>query len=408
MTKFAYLARDPGGRLERGTIEAGSPAAARAGLGGRGLRLVRLDAVPEPGLGTVDLLERLHPTAWLPPRSLDIETAAAQLAVLLRGGLTLLAALRTAAEQSRKVSMRRVLNDVADRIQQGTTFAEALQQHRCFPPLVVQLVRVGEQTGTLDQVLTRAAKQLEERRLLMTNLITALAYPAFVAVAAIGVAVYLVVAVIPELQKFLSVLGRELPPMTQLLVDISIFVQTNGPAILIGLIAAIAAAVLIYQWPPGRMTVDRWSLRIPVIGPVLRLAGTASFASAMSVLIRSGITVLEALRTAEGLHRNRFLAECVAQARESVLQGGGLASALGTRGAYLPMLSKMIAVAENTGDLDEILDHVARFHESQLQIAIKRLSALIEPAIILVVGGIVGFVYISFFVALYSAGGGFR
>jgi type IV pilus assembly protein PilC len=138
---------------------------------------------------------------------------------------------------------------------------------------------------------------------------------------------------------------------------------------------------------------------------LFRLASTATFSRSLSILIRSGVTLLEALRTVERLHHNRYLASQVVSARDSVMQGGTLAEPLRTPHAFMPMLPAMVAVGESTGTLDEVLDEVARFHESQLQVAIRRFSVIIEPAIIVIVGGIVGFVYISFFMALFSTAG---
>jgi type IV pilus assembly protein PilC len=215
----------------------------------------------------------------------------------------------------------------------------------------------------------------------------------------------MLVKVLPELQKFLQAMDRRLPPMTQMLLDVSAGLKIYGPHLLIMLAAAAAVAGLIYRTPRGRLTTDRYLLRLPLVGQALRLAATAAFTNALGILLRSGIAILDGLRTVEKLHRNRFLAECVARARTRVLQGGDLATGLEVKHAFSPLLPRMVAVGEAAGTLDDVLDELTRFHEAQLQIAIRRLSALIEPAIIVVVGGLVGFVYIAFFIALFSAGG---
>ena len=405
MPQFSYVARDGAGRLQRGAVEATSAVGVRTMLQARGMRLVSVqqEETREPILE--QLATYLNPFHWLPPRSVDIEVSLEQLAVMLRSGLSLLEALRTLARQARFRPLRRIWEEVGESIQEGDSLAEAMDAQKRFPTLAIQLVRVGEATGNLDLVLERAAVQIRQRRQNVTNLLTALAYPLFVALAAVSVAAYLVAVVIPQLQKFLTALGRKLPPITQSLVDVSSWIQANGLTAAAMIVGAVMAVVLIYVWPPGRMTMDRLALRLPVIGYVLRLAGTVTFSSALAVMLRSGITVLDALRTVERLHSNRYLASRVAAARESVIQGDALSRPLAVRHAYLPMLASMVAVGENTGQLDEVLEQVARFHEQQLEAAIKRLSALIEPAIILVVGGIVGYVYLAFFVALFSAGG---
>ncbi len=153
------------------------------------------------------------------------------------------------------------------------------------------------------------------------------------------------------------------------------------------------------------MAFDQRLLRVPVIGNLMRLAGTASFARALGILLRSGITLLEGLRTVEELLANRYLASRVTAARQAVIQGGALSDLLTTDHAFTPMLARMVAIGESAGTLDEVLDEVAKFHETQLQAAIRQLSVIVEPLIIVVVGAIVGFVYIAFFMALFSAGG---
>lgn len=351
---------------------------------------------------------RLNPLNFVPPRSIDVELALQQLAVMLRGGLTLLSALGTLVEQSRKQSIKEIWIDVSESIQEGSSLAEAMSRHRCFSKLVIQLVRVGEQTGNLEQVLVRAAEILSNRRQTRTSLITAAAYPAVVLVAAIGVSIFMVVSVIPKLEVFLTALGRKLPAMTQFLVDAAAFVQAYGLQILAGCTGLAIGMTLLYLWPPGRYCCDRQLLRLPVIGNLLRLAATAMFARSIATLIRSGVTLLEGLRTVEQLHRNRYLRERIGIARDAVMRGNSLARPLSSNAAFTPMLSSMVAVGESTGTLDDVLEEVAQYHDARLKTAIRQFSVIVEPAVIIVVGSIVGFVYISFFVALFSATGGAR
>lgn len=405
MSTFQFIARDTGGRLQRGLQQAESPAAAIGTLRERGWAVIDVRPAVASSLSLDGLWKAVQPAQWLPPRTIDVQLSLAQLAVMLKGGMTLLAALRTTGEQCRRASMRKVWEAVARRIQAGSSFADALARHRCFPPLIVQLARVGEQTGTLEPVLRRGAETLERRRTLLQSLITALTYPLIVLLAAIGVAGFMVVSVIPKLEVFLQGLGRRLPAMTQMLVDVSLYLRRTGPEWAIGLATAAVVLVLLYFWPPSRLVLDRWSLRLPVVGHLFRLSATALMSRGLGMLIRSGVTLLEALRTTEQLHRNRHLRRRLASARDTVLQGGSLAEGLRGEHGYLPMLAAMVTVGEATGTLDDVLDETARFHEEQLALAIRRFSVIIEPVIVVVVGAIVGFVYISFFMALFAAAG---
>ncbi|MBN8625216.1 MAG: type II secretion system F family protein [Planctomycetes bacterium] len=404
MPTFHFRARDNAGRPHQGRVEAASAALAVQNLRQRGWMPVDVKQ-GEAEFSLNDLAQKLNPFEHLPPRSVDIELSCKQMAVMLRGGLTLLTALQSVSKQANRATLRRLWERTAARIQEGAGFAEAMQETGSLPPLLIQLTRVGEQTGSLEQAVERAADTLERRRNLRSQLIMALSYPTLVLIASIGVTAFMVVGVIPKLKNFLEGMGRKLPAMTQFLVDLSDGTRMYLPHIAGGLLILTVGFIALYCSPFGRLAIDRTALRVPVIGHLFRLAGTASFARALGILVRSGITLLEGLRTAEELLNNRYLAGRVSAARQAVMQGGTLAEPLAADHAFTPMLARMVAVGESAGTIDEVLDEVARFHESQLQSAIRRLSAIIEPCIIVVVGGIVGFVYIAFFMALFSAGG---
>jgi type IV pilus assembly protein PilC len=407
MPSFAFTARDTIGRSQVGTIDDATPSAAVDQLRRRGWLVldVRDAAGAEEGRSP---LAALDPREWMRARSVDVELGLRQMAVMLRSGLTLLDALTSVAEHAERRTMGRIWRQVADEIQQGASLGDAMGRHPRFSLLVVELVRVGSQTGQLEPVLTKAAVSLEQRRHLRTSLLTALTYPAIVLLAAIGVTGFMALNVIPKLEKFLATIGRQLPPITRLLLDITHTIQNYFPHALAATVVLGAAGVAVYLWPPGRLVVDRLVLRIPLIGTLIRLAGTITFASNLGALLQSGIRILEGLRTVERLQRNRHLAQQVNAARDAIMHGGNLATPLSTPWAFMRMLSRMVAVGETAGTLDEVLAEVARFYEAQLQSKIRQLSVIIEPVIIVVVGGIVGFVYIAFFMALFAAGGAAR
>lgn len=400
MPAFLYNVRDASGARLSGELEAASSSAAAAELRGRGLVVITIEEAQSSAT-----TRGWTPSELLWIRSLDIEISLYQLATLLRSGLTLLSALRLVAEQAERGRLRRVWEEVVVTIEGGRTFADALAQHPCFNRLVVQLVSVGEQTGHLGPVLERAAAALEKRRTLRAGLITTLMYPAIVFLLAIGLAFYMVIGVLPKLQVFLRAMGKKLPPMTQRLLDISDWIQLNGITTVIITVALLIALVMFFLWPPGRALIDALALRIPLLGKAFRTAGTALFATCFSALLSSGVTLIEALRVTERLMGNRRLASIVTTAREQVMQGEPLARHLARPHGFMPMLPRMVAVGESSGTLDNVLDEVARFHEAQLDRLIKRLSALIEPAVIVTVGSVVGYVYISFFMALFAATG---
>jgi type II secretory pathway component PulF len=345
----------------------------------------------------------LNPANWLPATRFDVEMGLQQLATMIRSGLTLLSALKTASEQVRRPAMRRAWMGIYDRIETGSSFAGGR-----FPPMVVQLVRVGESSGTLDIVLTRAAEHLERSRALRATLLSALMYPAFVLAAALTVTGIMVTYVIPKLQKFLGHFGHRLPPITQALLDSTNWINVHLTIILLTIVVIVIALWVMHRLGSTRLRMDAVLLRLPVIGGLLRLAGTAVASRGMAILLENGINLLESIQITQGLLANRALRRRLETTRQSVMEGGPLAEGLLAGNEFLPMLARMTAVGEATGTLGPVLTEVANFHERQLAGAVRRFSIMIEPIMILVVGGIVGFVYIAFFLALFSVAGGGR
>lgn len=405
MPLFRYITRDAVGLAQAGTLLAPSLEALTSELRGRGLLVIEAEPVVDAEQSGFSL----NPATWLPMTTFDVGLGFQQLATMLRSGLSLLAGLRIVAEQSRRPRAARIWRDLAVRIEQGSTFSGALAAHASvFSEHVVQLIRVGEHAGTLDTSLTRSAEHLERSRAIRLLVLNALAYPLLVVILTIGVAAFMVVSVIPKVQKFLGGSGRKLPEITQLLIDISSFITAYLPYLAIGLVATVVAVILSRQWPPGRRFFDAVLLRTPVVGYILRLSATAVFARAMGSLLESGVTLLDGLTTMERLVGNTVIRERIAAARESVLRGGTLAASLLQTRDFLPMLGRMVSVGETAGTLASILGEVATFHEAQLVATIRRLSAVIEPVLILAVGGVVGFVYMAFFISIFSLAGGVR
>lgn len=405
MPQYAFVARNRTGEIERGFIEAATDALVLARLRDSGLMPSRIELAAASTRRELPerrtLIEHL-----LRPRAIDVETGLQQIAFMLRSGLPLLSALETAADQAPRRSMARVWSEVSDRVQSGTSLSTALSEQSCIPELVISMTSVGERTGDLSVVLLRAASSMERRRVMRTNLATAMTYPAIVVVLSVSVVAYMMAVLMPKLSRFLAGFGRRLPPITQALVDISSFAERWWRHGLIGVLVLVLAFLAIRAWPPGRLAIDRVTLRLPLLGSLQRLAATASFSRHLGLLLTSGVRLTDALSVVEPLLFNRWLSTRVALVRERVLQGAGLSAPLEATRAFEPMLARMTAVGESSGTLDEVLQHVAEHHDSRLQAVIRRLGVLIEPAIVVVLGGLVGFIYLAFFLAIYAIAGG--
>jgi type IV pilus assembly protein PilC len=325
------------------------------------------------------------------------------IANMLDGGLTLMASLKTCGDQARRVRMAKIWDDVHDHIAGGMPFSDALERHRSrFPKLVIQLAKAGESSGNLEIVLDQAAEQMERKRNLLVTVISALMYPTFAVVVAISVTAYLLVKVIPEISGFIIAEGRKLPAMTEKLIAVSNFVSHYFLPICIISGSVVVGLIILHKWLPAARVIDAFLLRIPLVGKLLRLAGTTMFARGLSMLLEAGVPMISALETAGGLLKNQAIIMRVDKARQSVLGGSTLARPLAAGREFLPMLPRMIAVGEETGTLGRVLTRVADFHEKQLESYIKRMTLLIEPIMTVVVGFIVGFVYLAFFMAIYS------
>ncbi|MEM6504770.1 MAG: type II secretion system F family protein [Planctomycetota bacterium] len=402
MPHFAYNIRTVSGQTESGVMEAVDATAASATLRQDGSMLLELEPTSERPMLSRRGKAGVSSLPFVRPRIATLEVALRQISVMLESGLTLLEALRSASAQSTPL-MRAALIDIAEQVQEGRSLTQAIERHKWTGRMVGQMIEVGEQTGTLDVVMERAAGALEKRRLIINQAVAALLYPTIVFFAAIGVTIFMLVFAVPRLTTYLAALGRPLPAMTQVLVDASTFLMTYWPVIIGSVLLALICFSVAYATPAGRLLIDTILLRTPIIGYIMRTSSTAMFSRTFALLLASGVTIIEALRTCQDLHRNRRLTVLIAQAREQVIAGESLAPGLAARKTFTPMLSSMTAIGERSGNLDHTLLSCAVFHEQRLESLIKTLSSLVEIAIIVFVGGIVAYIYIAFMMALYGA-----
>ncbi len=400
MAEFRYKARDTSGAPRTGIVQAMSRSVAASQLRSRGLIVLGVEpvATKTSESGRVDLWK------WLPPRAVDVELSLQQLAMMLRGGMTLLAALNALVDQASRRSMGLIWKTVVDSIQTGDNLSSAMGKHKCFPEFAIQMIRVGERTGELPPVIERSVATMRNRRRGIQEVTSALIYPFLVILVAIGVTVYMVVYLIPRLEVYLQSLGKDMPMMTQRLVNTSVWLRQYYAVVIIILAALLVASLVIYNSREGRLWIDRLALRIPIVGRLFKYCETSTFARSLSIMLGSGITLVDGLGTAEKLLYNRFTAQSVALARDRIIQGSNFADALHETNVFSPMLPKMVAVGQQSGDLKGVLYEVADFQDDQFASLIRRLNAIVTPALTIGVGGLVGYVYIAFFVALLAAG----
>jgi type II secretory pathway component PulF len=400
MPEFRYKARDATGGPRVGVVDATSRSVAASLLRSRGLIVIGVDPVNAPAESNI----KLDFSKYLRPRAVDVELSLQQLSMMLKGGMPLLSGLIALTDEAPRKSLGKIWQVIVNNIQSGDSLSQAMSKHRCFPEFTIQLIRVGERTGELPPVLERAVATMRSRRRGIQEFSSALVYPLLVLLIAVGVTTYMVVYLIPRLEVYLQSLGKDMPAMTQRLVDTSSFMRQYYPLIGIILIGGAVFLITTYRSKEGRMWIDRSVLRIPIVGTLFKLCETSTFARSLSVMLESGITLIDGLGTVEKLLYNRFTAKTVNNTRTSIIQGGNFADAIDVGNAFAPMLKKMVSVGQQSGDLKGVLEEVADFHEAQFHTSVKRLNSILTPLLTIGIGGVVGYVYISFFVALLAAG----
>jgi type IV pilus assembly protein PilC len=400
MPQFEYEARDSQGKKTRGTVSAADERAVAIVLRRQALFLVRIiksGAAPTNSTGIFKGLFTKRPQV----SSQNLIFFYKQMDFMLRSGLTVLQGL-----QLSKSLVGGAFQDVVARmetdIQGGQRLSQAMAQHpTIFPQLSVNLVVAGESTGTLNVVFERLATFLERRLALRKQIISALTYPAIVMVATVVVVAFLLIKIIPTFARYITGKGNALPASTQMMIDISAFVTAYGIYVLAAIAIVLLSIVSYYKTSSGRKTIDGLMLRLPVLGNLMTVSAMTQMNWALAMLINSGLTVVDALKITSGMIGNRVVAEKVNAAPALVLAGKDLAGSL--RHPVIPnLVIQMIVVGERTGSLGHVLQELGRYYEEALQHGIKRMTTLLEPMLLAVIASSVGFVYFSFFQAMFQ------
>ena len=383
-----------------------------------------------PGLGQVSqqLRERgifptkLHETSILGARrrwsdlrgimqrcsAAELASATRQLATLLVAGLSLDTALGSVAEQSDQSMIGQVLASVREEVIQGNPLHEALAKHRTvFPDLFINMVQVGENSGTLDKALHRLADFLESQDRTRSRIQAALAYPVLMTLVGSSVLVFLFVFVVPKITRMLQEMEMALPWPTLLLINLVDFLVAWWWLLLIGLGLGFTALRRYWRTEAGRLRIDRILLKVPVFGRLLLLIATTRFSRTLGTLLQSGVPMLKALDIARNLLDNHVLRQAVATARLRVQEGGSLAVALRETAVFPSMLVQLTAAGEQSGKLDDMLYRVADTYEHQTDLSITGMLSLLEPLMILFMGLVVGFAVLAILLPIFQASQGF-
>jgi type IV pilus assembly protein PilC len=397
MSTFAYKALDPAGTSVQGEIEAESKVAVASQLRARGLIVVDID---EQGVGEIDLFARFKKVK---PDELTVATR--QFSTMVSSGMSMLRALYVLEDQTDNEKLKEAWSSVRKDVEAGLALSDALARHPdIFNELYTAMVAAGETGGILEETLHRVADQLEKDASLRRQIKSAMVYPAVIGGFAITVVVALVTFLVPVFEGVFKDFGGDLPPITKVTVSLSHLI-TQRPYLIIGVVVAVIYAFR--RWKRsnrGREQWDRFKLRVPwKIGDIVQKVALARFARTYSALISAGVPMLEAIEITGRTSGNRVVEHAMESVHESVRNGGTISAPMRTEPDAFPgMVVQMVAVGEETGALDSMLAKIADFYEDEVAAAVKALTSILEPLMIIIVGGIVGFIVISMYMPLFK------
>jgi len=393
---FAYKGVTQGGRATRGFVDAESARAARAKLKRDGVFLTELAESAAPAsaaTATSAAQARTGPSFSLARlrriSPLDLALATRQLSTLIGAGVPLVQALSALTEQVENSRLKGVIARVRDRVNEGSTLADAMAQAGPFEDLYIGMVRAGEAGGALEQVLDRLADYLESQVRLRNKVTSILIYPAVMLGFAILVVAVLVTVVLPQITELLASLNRPLPWFTKAIISSSHFARDWWWAIALVVAALVAGFRALARTETGRARLDALKLRLPVVGRTVRLVAISRFTRTLSTLLSGGIPIVRALDISKHVANNVVLGQAIDAARDSVTEGQSLASPLRASGEFPPVVVHMVEVGERSGELEAMLEKVAQTYEEQVETSVSRLTALLEPMLILLMVGIV-------------------
>ncbi|NDH65423.1 MAG: type II secretion system F family protein [Microbacteriaceae bacterium] len=356
--------------------------------------------VPRPNLG-----QSLSKMLEKRPGVRDKALFSNKMAALIDAGVPIVRSLEMLASQQTQPLFKRALSAICVEVNQGTTLGSAMRRWpMVFDRLMVSMVEAGEAGGVLDETLRRLAKLQEDVAKLQNQIKGALGYPVAVLFIAIAVFLGMTIFIIPQFADIFKSLGAELPVFTQMLVDLSGLLRS--PEYMIPALAVIALAIFLfnryYATPVGRMGVDKFVLKVPLFGDLILKSATAQFCRTYSALSRAGVPILQALEILKQTSGNAAVQEALEKARNDVQEGVSLSKSLLSKKIFPDMALSMLAIGEETGEMDAMLSKVADFYEEEVGLIVKNLTAMLEPAMIVLVGGIVGAILVAMYLPMFS------
>ncbi len=398
MAIYVWEAETRNGEVRKGEIEALNESAVRGQLRRQGLKPVRVKAKPK------DILESL-PIFKGRVKDKSVVIFARQFSTMISAGLPLIQCLEILATQEDNKTFKKVIKSIKDDIEGGATLTDALKKHpKVFDELFVNMVAAGEAGGILDTILNRLAAYMEKMMKLKSKVKGAMVYPATIVLISFGVITMLLIKVVPVFQKLFSGMGQDLPFATQLLIDLSDFVSKSFIYIIASIVIGIVVFIRYYRTEVGRMTVDRFVLRAPIFGPLMRKVAISKFTRTLSTMMNSGVPILDGLEIVSKTAGNKVVEKALMETRKNIREGKTIAEPLQETKVFPPMVVQMIAVGEATGALDSMLSKIADFYEDEVDQAVSAMTSLLEPIMMVFLGGIVGGMIVAMYLPIFQIG----
>ena len=402
MPTFVWEGKTAQGRAMKGELEAPNLEAVVTVLRHRRIRPIP-NRIREKGKGLEK--EITIPGFGEKVKTKDLSIFTRQFATMIDAGLPIVQCLDILGEQSESKLLRNTVRTIRQDVEGGATLADALRKHpKIFDALYINMVEAGEAGGVLNTVLNRIALFIEKANKLKKKVKGAMIYPcAIIAVAVIVVSI-LLIFVIPVFAELYGSMGKALPAPTQITINISNWFVASWYYLLLALGGVVAGVRFYYQSDQGRINIDGLLLRLPVVGDMLRKVAVARFSQNMAILLSSGVPILEGLAITARTAGNKVVEKAIMDSRVSISQGKTVAEPLGESKIFPPMVCHMVAVGETTGGLDGMLRKIAEFYEEEVDDAVANLTALMEPAIMVVLGVILGGLVISMYLPIFQLG----
>lgn len=401
MAKFSWQGKDRGGKVQKGEMEAPNEAMVRAQLRRQG---IAADKVKERGKG-MDIEIKI-PGMKPKVTTKDLVVFTRQFATMIDAGLPLIQCLDILSSQQENLTFKLILAKIKEDVESGSTFADALRKHpKAFDELFVNLVAAGEVGGILDTILNRLAAYIEKAMKLKKQVKSAMTYPTTIVGIATVVIGVILVFVIPAFEKMFADFGGALPAPTQVVINISNFIQNYILVIIGGFIFTVFAFKKFYASKRGREIVDDLALKAPVFGVLIRKVAVAKFTRTLGTMVSSGVPILDGLDIVAKTAGNRTIEKAIVQVRQSISEGNTIADPLTKSGVFPPMVCQMIAVGEQAGSIDTMLNKIADFYDDEVDDAVGNLTAMMEPLLMLFLGTTVGGLVIAMYLPIFKLAG---